>query len=168
MGDSNLELFSATASACWYSLPNCASEFNWIHLNCRCFRVRIKCLIRMKVDAAALAENPRQASHECSLTFRKNSLMKGQFGQLFWGCCSISSGWSRASETNFITRSCRGATTSSGLLVLQLCCFLMLPLGGTTVQAVCSRVHEELHARKSEGDSSYFGDVYGYEADLYL
>ena len=54
-------------------------------------------------------------------------------------------------------------------VVLHLCCFFMFPLfGGTAVQAVCSRVHKELHARKSEGDSSYFGDVYGYEADLYL
>jgi len=64
------------------------------------------------VDAAALAENPRQVA----AAFRRDGLVR----------------------------------------VKQI-------LSHEVAEAVCSRVHEELHARKSEGDSSYFGDVYGYE-----
>ncbi|CAK9052731.1 unnamed protein product [Durusdinium trenchii] len=36
-------------------------------------------------------------------------------------------------------------------------------LPADVAEAVCKRVHEELASRRAEGDSTYFGDVYGYE-----
>ncbi|CAK9052715.1 50S ribosomal protein L5, partial [Durusdinium trenchii] len=39
-------------------------------------------------------------------------------------------------------------------------------LPADVAEAVCKRVHEELASRRAEGDSTYFGDVYGYEADI--